>query len=123
MHHPTRIFEKLKVCSKTQIALEFAYHLHDQANPESPLSIYWIHASSQSRLEEGLRHIERNLWLMKVMRKETKDPHPISMREEQTDDALSLVKEWLESPYSKTWLLVIDNADDEDVFFSYMDPF
>jgi hypothetical protein len=108
----------LKVFSKTQLALEFVYRLHDQANSDSPPSIYWLHASSQSRLEEGLKQIERNLWLMKVMKKEAENPSPLfTIREEEAEDALSLAKEWLESPYSKTWLLVIDN-----VFFSSMDP-
>jgi hypothetical protein len=111
----------LKVFSKTQVALEFAYRLHDQANSDIPPSIYWLHASSQSRLEEGLKRIERNF--CEVMKREAKNPLPFFViGEEEAEDALSLTKEWLESPYSKTWLLVIDNADDEDVFFSSMDP-
>lgn len=32
-------------------------------------------------------------------------------------DQLQLVKEWLESENSGDWLMVIDNADDEELFF------
>lgn len=30
---------------------------------------------------------------------------------------LQLVKKWLESEYSGNWVMIIDNADDEDLFF------
>ena len=32
-------------------------------------------------------------------------------------DQLQLVKQWLESEDSGNWLMVVDNADDETLFF------
>uniref|UniRef100_A0A0D2YC22 NB-ARC domain-containing protein n=1 Tax=Fusarium oxysporum (strain Fo5176) TaxID=660025 RepID=A0A0D2YC22_FUSOF len=42
--------------------------------------------------------------------------------EDSTFDALSTVRDWLESKESGKWLMVIDNADDMQLFFPHNEP-
>jgi hypothetical protein len=37
--------------------------------------------------------------------------------EDPRNDALIIVRDWLNKPENGSWLLVLDNADDLDLFF------
>ncbi|CAH0034532.1 unnamed protein product [Clonostachys rhizophaga] len=85
---------------KTQIANEFAHRLREK---DSGRPIIWLHASSQARLEHDFNVLARQL-------------NPRTEYGSQTE-IFTMVKEWLEAEASGRWLLIIDNADEEDVFF------
>ncbi|KAF4999831.1 hypothetical protein FGRMN_2211 [Fusarium graminum] len=85
---------------KTQIALAYSSWLQEAFESTS---IFWVHASSLERFSEAYSNIA----------KECKIP-----RHEEADfDALSETKAWLESKGSGQWLMIIDNADDMQLFF------
>lgn len=86
--------------SKSQIALEYAYRRHERS---SEISIFWVHASNASRFEQDYLQIAINAKLSGV-----NDPK---------QEIKQLVKNWLSSKESGTWLMIIDNADDSDMFF------
>jgi tetratricopeptide (TPR) repeat protein len=86
--------------SKSQIALEYACRRHEKS---SDISIFWIHASNALRFEQDYLQIGINAKLPGV-----NDPK---------EEIKQLVKNWLCSKESGTWLMIIDNADDSDMFF------
>jgi hypothetical protein len=91
--------------SKTQIAVEFAYRLmHRDGCLESNLRrrIFWLHASSVSRLEQGLRKTLKTYGDL----------------DEAEKDLLPSFRDWFCNNRSGRWLIIVDNADDEEVFFS-----
>lgn len=83
---------------KTQVAIEFAYRLLEKKTPEVEYSVFWLHASSASRMEQGLKDIATKLGFRAL-------------------DLLPDIQNWFCGEQSGRWLLIIDNADDEDVFF------
>ncbi|EXF83115.1 hypothetical protein CFIO01_07011 [Colletotrichum fioriniae PJ7] len=85
---------------KTQIALAYAYWLHE-TSPD--VSIFWIHASNRQRFRQAFASIAQECG--------------ITGYDDQKADTLLLVKKWLESKKSGPWLLIIDNADDKEIFF------
>ncbi|KAJ3524973.1 hypothetical protein NM208_g11840 [Fusarium decemcellulare] len=89
---------------KTQIALAYAYWLRETC-PDT--SIFWVHASGSERFTEGYAKIA----------KECRIPG----FDESDNDGLSVIKDWLESKESGKWLMVIDNADDLQLFFPQPD--
>ncbi|CRG89878.1 hypothetical protein PISL3812_06917 [Talaromyces islandicus] len=88
---------------KTQIALELAYALRT-SNPE--FSIYWIPAVNIESIEQAYTEISEHLKLQDVS---------------QSDVKLR-VKSYLSSPNASPWLLIIDNADDIEMWQSYSSP-
>ncbi|KAF5667624.1 hypothetical protein FHETE_5682 [Fusarium heterosporum] len=89
---------------KTQIALAYSSWLQEAFENTS---IFWVHASSVERFSEAYSNIA----------KECKIPR----HEEPDFDALSETKAWLESKESGQWLMVVDNADDMQLFFPQVD--
>ncbi|KAI9775356.1 MAG: hypothetical protein M1839_001272 [Geoglossum umbratile] len=85
---------------KSQIAIEYAYRHHEKL-PET--SIYWIHASNASRFEQDYLQIGKHANLPGVA-----DPK---------QETKQLVRDWLNSKNSGTWIMIVDNADDADMFF------
>jgi hypothetical protein len=86
------------------VAIEYAYRLTEKqtSNPSSiQRSLFWLHASSQARIEHGFNEIAKTLRLTT----------------EYSSDVFPIVKDWFEGPASGNWLLIFDNADDEGVFF------
>ena len=65
--------------------------------------MFWVHASSQARFEEGFKKIA--------------DRVKLQGRNELRDDILRLVSSWLSDESNGRWVMIIDNADDADVFF------
>lgn len=86
-------------CSKTQIALAFVYWLQD-AHPEVP--VFWVHASSAERFHQSYAYIAQEL--------------EIPGRDDPELDVKLLVKSWLETRLESRWVMVIDNADDAELF-------
>ncbi|EMT62469.1 Protein SERAC1 [Fusarium odoratissimum] len=85
---------------KTQIALSYAYWVQEISQDTS---VFWVHASSAERFSEGYTNIAN----------ECKIPG----HEDPTFDVLPAVRDWLESDECGQWLMVIDNADDMQLFF------
>ncbi|KAH6954720.1 hypothetical protein DER45DRAFT_646464 [Fusarium avenaceum] len=89
---------------KSQVAIHFAYQIREQT-PET--SVYWVHASSKPRFEEGYRHIaERN---------------ELPRRNDPQVDVLALVRDWLQTEKAGSWLMILDNADDINLFYPIED--
>ncbi|KAI9668495.1 MAG: hypothetical protein M1829_005373 [Trizodia sp. TS-e1964] len=82
---------------KTQVVLEYAYRLHDKTS----CSIYWIHSDSEARFTQDYT---------KLATKAKISPNI------KGQDLLRAVQEWIEQ--QKNWLLVLDNADDLEIFKS-----
>ena len=85
---------------KSQIAIEFAYRFQDAFEDSDVL---WIHASNRDRYRESLEQISQKLGIPGQ-----NDPEVDKMR---------LVKNYLEQRNNRRWLMIIDNADDIDIFF------
>ncbi len=65
--------------------------------------MFWVHASTQDRLQQAFRAIAQDLRLPGWENPQT--------------DVLHIVVQWLNSDDSGPWLLVLDNADDIEMFF------
>ncbi|KXX75211.1 Kinesin light chain [Madurella mycetomatis] len=83
---------------KTQIALAYAYWL-TESFPE--VSVFWVHASSAERFRQAYSSIAQECGVPGY---------------EPKADVLSLVQTWLQSNDHGRWLMVIDNADDLQLF-------
>jgi Tfp pilus assembly protein PilF len=86
---------------KTQTAIEYSYRLRESA-PDA--WVFWIHASNAARLEQGYQQIAAVA--------------EIPGREDPKTNILQLVYHWLCDPGNGRWLMVLDNADDDSIFFS-----
>ncbi|KAJ5917515.1 hypothetical protein N7466_011069 [Penicillium verhagenii] len=86
---------------KTQTAIEYSYHIRELA-PD--MWVFWIHASNAARLEQGYQQIAAVA--------------EIPGREDPKTNILQLVYQWLCDPGNGRWLMVLDNADDDSIFFS-----
>ncbi|KAF4422157.1 Kinesin light chain [Fusarium acutatum] len=85
---------------KSQVAINFAYSIHDE---DSNLNIFWVHASSKPRFEEAYHAIAERMKLPK--------------RDEPSTDIIALVRDWLQNDDSGSWLMILDNADDVNLFY------
>ena len=83
---------------KTQIAIEFSY-VYAQSHPTS--SIFWVHASTVEHILESFGRIADACQIVSNSTRE------VSYR---------AAVDWLQSPTSQPWLMIIDNADDMEVF-------
>ncbi|KAH0562547.1 hypothetical protein GP486_002768 [Trichoglossum hirsutum] len=86
---------------KSQIAVEYCYRFRER-HPEA--HIFWIHASTVSRMDQAYKGIAMELCLSGW-----NDPNV---------DAFQLVSGWLSDDAHGSWLLVFDNADDVEIFFN-----
>ena len=86
--------------SKSRIAIEYCYRYRAK---EPKADIFWVHASSHARFEEAYKDIAREL--------------TIPGHTDPNLDCLDLVVRYLSDDANGPWLLVIDNADDSEVFF------
>ena len=69
--------------------------------------MFWIHASNTTRFEQGDTHIAEKAML--------------PGRDDPQANTLQLVSDWLSDEANGQWLLVLDNVDDDDIFFSVDD--
>ncbi|KAM3504856.1 hypothetical protein MY11210_008194 [Beauveria gryllotalpidicola] len=91
---------------KSQIAIEVAYNVHE-SSPER--SVFWIHGASRATLEQSYRSLADNLALPR--------------RHDPKINILALVCDWLQRDDVAPWLLILDNADNLDMFFSQTEEF
>jgi hypothetical protein len=70
--------------------------------------VFWIHASSIDRIEQGYREIAERM--------------KIPGREDPKVNILELVAKWLQDESKGTWLLVLDNLDDDTVLSTPQAP-
>jgi hypothetical protein len=97
--HPSKRAFALTEQRKSQVAIQFAHHIHD-ASPQT--SVFWVYASSKPRFEEAYRSIAERLELPR--------------RNDPDVDVLRLVCDWLQTEEAGSWLMVLDNVDDVNVF-------
>ena len=91
--------------SKTQIALEYVHQRVSDHN----CNIFWVQGSGVSKFSQGFRAIAQHV--------------RIPLHNAETDEARLLeVKRWFEGRDSGTWILVIDNADNEADFATNDSP-
>ena len=100
MVYSPEVLKSLTSESKSQIAIEYAYRLRKKWPARS---VFWVHANNAARFEQSYRNIATA----------TKIPGI----EDPKVDVLNLVSQWLGSSESGDWLLILDNADDADMFF------
>ncbi|CAG7947031.1 unnamed protein product [Penicillium salamii] len=85
---------------KTQIAIEYSYRVRE-STPDT--WIFWIHASNAARLEQGYQQIAAVA--------------EITGRDDPKTNLFQLVYQWLCDARNGRWLMILDNADNDDVFF------
>ena len=68
------------------------------------MSIFWVHASNSERFSQSILRIAQ----------ECKIPG----HNDSKADKSALVKNWLQGNNCHSWLLILDNADDYEMFFS-----
>ncbi|CAG7941474.1 unnamed protein product [Penicillium salamii] len=86
---------------KTQTAIEYSYRVRE-STPDT--WVFWIHASNAARLEQGYQQIATVA--------------EIPGRDDPKMNILQLVNQWLCDARNGRWLMVLDNADDDGIFFS-----
>ncbi|CUS09271.1 unnamed protein product, partial [Tuber aestivum] len=91
---------------KTQIALEYVY----QRASERDCDVFWVDGSGVLKFSEGFRAIAQQVRI------------PVASAEKDREGFLSNIRRWFEGPESGDWILVIDNADNEEDFNSNTAP-
>ncbi len=84
---------------KSQIAIEVAYRYMET----EPSHVFWIHASTMQRFDQGYRDIARRFL-------------PLPDPKDNDSQVLRSVRDWLSE--HGPWLLILDNADDLELLFS-----
>ena len=84
---------------KTRIALEFALKVKARRST----SVFWVHAGNAARMEKAYLDIAKKV---NISGWNAPDVKP-----------LELVKTWFEAESTSNWILIVDNADDHDLFF------
>ena len=67
------------------------------------MSVFWIHATNTGRFVESFKRIASEL--------------KVPGRDSPEIDVLQLVRDYLESKYRCSWLMIVDNVDDRVMFF------
>ncbi|KAI0968709.1 P-loop containing nucleoside triphosphate hydrolase protein [Xylaria arbuscula] len=89
---------------KSQLAIEYAYRVRDRAVQENQeVWVFWVHAETLARVEEGFKSIA--------------DAVKIPGRNQPTADIPQLVYQWLQNERNGQWLMVLDSADNIEVFY------
>jgi tetratricopeptide (TPR) repeat protein len=89
---------------KSQIAIEYAYR-YQAAHPQG--HVFWVYAANAARFDQAYKDIGRKLKLPGIDNPEV--------------DACELVSDWLNEDESGEWLMILDNADNSDLFFPPVD--
>ena len=88
------------VDSKSQIAIQYCYQYRSR---QLDSHVFWVHCGSIARFDQGYREIARKLELPGIQ-----DPGM---------DVVKTVFDWLSDEDNGPWLLVLDNADNQEIFF------
>ena len=90
---------------KSQLAIEHAYRVQDAClRQNQDIWAFWVHAGTRARVEEGFQAIA--------------DAVKISGRNQPNANVLQLVYQWLQNEQNGQWLMILDSADDINVFYS-----
>lgn len=88
---------------KSQLAIEHAHRIKDEFMREGKdIWVFWIHAETQARVEEGFKSIA--------------DAVKIPGRNRPGAGILQLVHVWLHNKRNGRWLTILDSANNIDVF-------
>ncbi|KAJ0108861.1 hypothetical protein J7T55_011355 [Diaporthe amygdali] len=85
---------------KTQIALAFTYWIYDNL---LDTSVFWVHASSADRFRQAFTSIAEEC--------------QVPGWDDPKSDVPMLVRRWLEKRERGRWAMIIDNADNSELFF------
>ncbi|KAK5987383.1 Kinesin light chain 1 [Cladobotryum mycophilum] len=85
---------------KSQLAIEFVHRI---AARQAKIWVFWIHAGTRARVEEGFRTIANSVKLRGRNQPQANIPQ--------------LVYNWLANEQNGRWFMVLDSADDYDVFY------
>ena len=85
---------------KSQLAIEFAHRI---AAGQPNTWVFWVHAGTQERVEEGFRTIA--------------DAVKLPGRNQPKADISQIVYSWLSNERNGRWMMILDSADDRDVFY------
>jgi pimeloyl-ACP methyl ester carboxylesterase len=88
---------------KTQIALKYAYRNRRKFEADG-ISLFWVHGGSREKFEYSYLELAKKVGL--------------DISSETSKDLLGLVADWLRSEGNGRWVMIVDNADDIDVFRS-----
>ena len=88
---------------KSQVAIEYCYRFKER---HADSNILWVHAGTKERFEQAFKAIARKCELPGW--------------DNPATNPLDLVYDWLNG--DTTWLMILDNADDKDVFFDQQPP-
>jgi hypothetical protein len=89
---------------KSQLAIEYSYQVRERF-PDT--WVFWVHASTTAGFEEGYRKIAGRV---RIPGWDTPDA-----------DLLRLNRNWLCDGTNSRWAMIVDNADDPNVFFNQSD--
>ncbi|ORY14269.1 P-loop containing nucleoside triphosphate hydrolase protein [Clohesyomyces aquaticus] len=97
---------------KSQLVVEHSYRIRDPPNvsPDTWIPdtwVFWVHAGSRAKLAEGYRNIAASMEIPDWYVPGKNIPE--------------LVHNWLSDEAHGRWLMIVDNADDLDVFCSSVD--
>ncbi|KAK5651031.1 hypothetical protein OQA88_1504 [Cercophora sp. LCS_1] len=86
---------------KSQLAIEFAHRI---AAGQPDTWVFWVHAGTQARVEEGFRTIA--------------DAVKLPGRSQPKANIPQLVYSWLSNERNSRWVMILDSADDRDVLYN-----
>ena len=85
---------------KSQLAIEFTHRLSEKSKD---IWVFWIHAGTRARAEEGFKKIA--------------DTVKLAGRNQPKANIPQLVCSWLSNTANGRWIMVLDSVDDGEVFF------
>jgi hypothetical protein len=74
-------------------------------------SVFWVHASTATRISEAYDEISQKAAILVTSDPKSEGP------QSKGESKMKVVIDWLESEASGRWLMVIDNADDQDLIY------
>ncbi|KAK4640934.1 hypothetical protein QC761_0097040 [Podospora bellae-mahoneyi] len=86
---------------KSQLAIEFAHRITEK---QPDIWVFWVHAGMYERVEDGFRTIANTVKL--------------AGRNEPKANIPQLVYSWLSNERNGRWIIILDSADDRDVFYN-----
>ncbi|KXX76355.1 Kinesin light chain [Madurella mycetomatis] len=86
---------------KSQLAIEYAHRIAERG---ADTWVFWVYAGTQARVEEGFRTIA--------------DTVKLPSRNQPKADIPQLVYRWLSNERNSRWVMILDSADDPDVFYN-----
>src|SRR6201999_229442 len=86
---------------KSQLAIEYSYRVREES---AGTWVFWVHACSAARFNEGYAKIASRM--------------KIPGHDKPEANILQLVSNWLSDESNGRWLMIVDNADSQSVFFN-----